>query len=268
MRSQTPAPSASVSGSAGASAGGRSDRPPRGRRPTRGRAAIAAASVAAIALAATGLSACGSSENDAAIVVAGSPISKATIAHWIPIEAVVSVHTIPVRPQPKGLIPDPPNFTACIAWLRTPVEQLNPAAPKNPTPAQLKAGCAERLEFVKKKVASFLMVYQWERQQAEAERLTVDSGEVEADLRRFVRTETPHPGEFKHYLTYAHMSEADAMFIQRLTITGTKVLNAMLKRNDPHVLDAFTKKWVSQTSCKPGYVIPGCKQYTGSEPPP
>jgi foldase protein PrsA len=214
------------------------------------------------------LSACGSGANAPALEIAGSPISKAQIEHWMLIEAVVSFRTIPKTPQPKGVLPDPPSYSACIAWLRSPIEELT-AGQKQMSAAQLKKACEQRLAALKDKAETILMVYEWERQQAAAEGITISQGEVEKDLRRFRRIQTPGKDEFAHYLKYAKMNLADAQFIQRITITGTKVLEAIEKKKEPQkAFEAFTSRWVAKTDCKPGYVVPGCRQYKGPAPPP
>ena len=230
-----------------------------------------AATLAAAAIAAAAVSACGSSTNDAAVIqVAGNPISKAAMEHWMRVESVLTYRVIPKEPPPKGLLPDPPGYSACIAWLGSSKAPLTDRQTKS-TPAQLKSRCEQRLAELKKKALTFLITYQWLIGEAKDLGLIVSDAEVEKAVRRFQRSETPGSGEFQRYLSYAGMSVADAQYIQRLTVAGTKVQNGILAKRAGQArqaLAAFNGKWIAKTSCKAGYVVPGCKQYKGSEPPP
>jgi len=199
--------------------------------------------------------------------VAGVPVTKASLEHWARIESIVSYKVIPTEAVPKGVWPDPPNFTACIAWLGS---SAGPLESHSMSAAQRKAGCEARLRNLKQKTLEFLVLYQWYLGEAKEKGIKVPESEVRRNLARFIREEMP--GKFPRYLSATGMSEADALFIQRLTTYGEKVKDVILAKPNPtemrQALVGFTSKWVAKTDCKPGYVYPGCSQYHGSEPPP
>lgn len=244
-----------------------------GRLATGPASAVLAALVALVALAiALALSACGSSAKDQTVArVAGTPISKAELEHWMRIESVLTYQGIPKQAPPSGLYPDPPSFSACIAWLSSPRAPVATRLGKL-SRAQLKHQCEALLAGLRRKALALLITYQWQLQEAKQLGLTPREAEVQAALRQFREHETPNPGEFQRYLSYAHMSLADAQYIQRLAATGTKLLNAISTAggasSPARALAAFTQKWVQRTDCKAGYVVPGCRQYEGPEPPP
>ena len=234
-------------------------------------ASLAGAALAAAALA-LALSACGSSAKDATVVkVAGTPISKAQMEHWMRVESVLTYQVIPKQAPPSGLYPDPPSYSACIAWLASPRAPIANRVSK-PGPAQLKHACEERLADLRKKALTFLITYQWLLGEAKDLGVTPSEAEVEKAVRRFREHETPSAGEFQRYLNYAHMSLADAQYIQRLTVAGTKIQNGILAKGSgggsQQALASFNSKWIAKTDCEAGYVVAGCKQYTGTLPPP
>jgi foldase protein PrsA len=60
-----------------------------------------------------GISACGGIPANAVVQVAGTPISKTAFEHWIKVASASRA----TGPTEKPVIPEPPNYTACIAHL-------------------------------------------------------------------------------------------------------------------------------------------------------
>src|SRR5438309_11553194 len=99
--------------------------------------------VGAIAVPAVTLTACGNSvPGNAVASVGGNPITKAQFNHWMQVAAISSQGAIPGQQTTAAQVPDPPNFTKCIA-------QKQKTAPKpakgqpSPTTAQFKAQCQQ-----------------------------------------------------------------------------------------------------------------------------
>ena len=83
-----------------------------------------------------GLSACGGIPGDAVVQVNGSSITKATFNHWMAVAASSSTGSTGSKP----VIPEPPNYTACIAHLAA-TSPKPEKGQKPPTTAQLKSEC-------------------------------------------------------------------------------------------------------------------------------
>jgi hypothetical protein len=71
------------------------------------------------------LAACGGSSSNSGsevvVTVAGHPaVTKAMLAHYLSVYAITSRTAFPgpQQPVPKGEIPDPPNYTACIQFMK------------------------------------------------------------------------------------------------------------------------------------------------------
>jgi len=215
-------------------------------------------------------SGCGSAGGQIGTVVsvAGVGISKASVDHWMPIEAVLSNELVPTRPPPRGAVPDPPGYRACISWLGSD----GPLESRSLSVAQRRARCIQRLANLKQKTVEFLILYQWYLGETRDQGIRVSESEVERNLKRYIRYEMPGRGHFQRYLSAAGMSEADALFVQRLSTYGEKINHEILAKPTPGLIRkafvSFTSKWTTKTSCMPGYVFPGCRQYHGSLPPP
>src|ERR1700686_1763919 len=99
------------------------------------------------ALAATALDGCATSANETVAHVAGlGSISKGTLEHWVQVEAVELHELLPTKPIPKGVIPGPPRYSACIHYLQyTPRAQTTPRLGTT----QLKSACAQQYHELK-----------------------------------------------------------------------------------------------------------------------
>jgi foldase protein PrsA len=239
----------------------------RGRR--RARALVALTAAAALVAA---LSACGSSSNEAVVQVAGAtPITKGLIAHWIPIEAVLSYNVTPIKDVPAGVIPDPPQYTKCMAFLKAnPIPAESAEGP--PTPAKLKARCQSKERKLREKVLRYMIAYRWEKGELAQRGLSLSSSELNKAL-RFFETYDFTPGEFHAYLAHSKETREDLRIITEINVMGTKLQErALFKKGfsperERHELADMVRRWAAKTTCKAGYVVAGCKQYHGPETP-
>ena len=238
----------------------------------RPRAVLAAALAAALLAATLSLTACGSSADEAVVQVAGAtPITKAMIAHWIPIQAVLSYSVTPVKPVPAGVIPDPPEYKACSAFLKA-HPSVAEAAEGRPTPARLKARCQRKEQILRRKVTMYMIAYRWLKGELARRNLSLSRSELYKAL-RFFETYDFTPQEFHEYLVHSKETREDLQIITEINAMGTKLQEQGLFRKglppqqQAHELADMVRRWQARTTCKAGYVVPGCKQYHGSETP-
>src|SRR5439155_984706 len=81
--------------------------------------------------------ACGGIQGDALVSVDGKPIKKTTFKHWMGV-AAAATSTSAEGASAKPVIPEPPNYTACIAHLEATTPKPAKGQPP-PTRAQLKS---------------------------------------------------------------------------------------------------------------------------------
>ena len=229
------------------------------------------ATVAVGAIAAICLTACGG-VGGAVAQVGGVSISKAAVEHWARVEAVLSYEVIPRKPVPKGVVPDPPEYTACIAFLRAGSLPIASGG-TNPTPAQLKRRCEQEQAELKRKGQGYLIAFQWLSGELADRHINISEAEVQKAYDYFKRKEFTG-NQFRDYLAYTGMSLADVRFIIKDTVLSTRLQKYVISKagmtpeQQRQALASFTRKWTAKTSCRTGYLVAGCKQYKGSETPP
>jgi foldase protein PrsA len=150
--------------------------PLRFSRPLRFRPAIVAGVACAVFLSACG-GGSGVPANDAA-VVNGSPITKATLNHWMAID--VASTSGPAATE-REAVPVPPDFTACIAYERA--NAPKPAKGQSaPTAAALKAACQQTYTSALNEVMFFLITADWIEGETAADGITASPATIKSQL--------------------------------------------------------------------------------------
>lgn len=237
------------------------------RRLTRCASALAAGVIAIL-----GMTACGSggTPSGAIVEVAGQTVSKMTLDHWVPIEAVISREPVPQQPVPKGEVPDPPRYTACVAYLQA----TAPAAangPAKPTTAELKSQCRQRYEAVRRHMLNILITYAWVNAEATVRGIKVSDSEVEQRFARFKPGQFASEAVFQRFLKYTGESLADELLLERFDLLSSKLQQKIVLEHDAagvaKFYQEFPRRWASKTDCSPGYIVSNCRQYKGPLPP-
>lgn len=247
---------------------------------------ISALAVMAVAMAVAGLAACGSGASGEIVarVTGVGSISNTMLDHWLPVEAVLLYQQYPTTPVPKGVIPDPPDYTRCVAYLTAhPSEKVSEHGPK-PLPAQVKSKCSKRYQELKEIMLNTLILWKWTMGTGAALGMKVSDAEAQAQLKEVNPRFFSSDAAFKRYLKFTGQTLADALLrskVQRFEVklyaklteaverlpkglTGQQRERALAK-----ITDGFppNKQWVAKTTCRNGYVVSACKQYKGSQPP-
>lgn len=234
-----------------------------------------------------GFASCGGAGASGEVVarVAGvGAISKAMLDHWIPVEAVVIYQEQPTQPVPKGLIPDPPRYTACMAYLRVTPQRLGESAPKS-TALELKRKCAQRLGELKVLTLNTLLDWEWTIGAGMKAGLKATDAEVRQRLERTTKTYYPKRTDFTRYLRLTGQTMSDVLFRAKVQVFEVKLvaLRTELEKSVPKGLSPQqlqktpfgkfvqdlppSKAWAARTTCRRGYVVSACKEYKGPEAP-
>src|SRR5881397_484983 len=116
--------------------------------------------VGAIAVPAVALTACGSDSvpGNAVARVGNDTITNQAFQHWMTVAATSSQQTPGQTGKPQ--IPQPPDFTACVANKQKTQPKPAKGQPK-PTAAQFKAQCQQEYEGLRDQVMQFLISADW-----------------------------------------------------------------------------------------------------------
>jgi len=162
----------------------------------------------AVLFALVGISACGGGiPGDAVVQIGGTPITKTAFEHWMSVAAATST----VGTTEKPAVPEPPNYTTCIAHLAKTAPK--PAKGQSaPTTAQLKSECEQQYKSLQSEVLGFLISSDWVIGEASSLGVKLSdneevSGLIEFFDQSFIRI--TRPGEpnlflYKHDIKYLY----------------------------------------------------------------
>ncbi len=177
--------------------------------------ALGAFFVAAIVLAACGDSDDNSVPGNAVASVDGTAITKDEYEKWAVITAKSGA-----QPGMPTVVPDPPDFTRCIATLRDEARSRRGPAPSDVT---LKAQCRTQNQAVVEGTMSSLIQQIWIEKEAEEQGVTVSDAEVRRQLEETRRQSFPTQREYDRFLRQSGMTQADVEERIRIQALATKL---------------------------------------------
>jgi foldase protein PrsA len=178
----------------------------------------------AVFFAAVGLAACGGIPGNAVVQVNGTPITKSTFEHWMSVAAASSATT----PGEKPVIPDPPDYTACIAHLEATTPKTKGSKP--PSKTLLKKECEQQYKSLQQEVLSFLISSSWVIGEAGALGVKVSDAEVKKQFEKIKSEEFPKPEEFKKFLASSGQTVSDLLLRVKLNMLSTKIQQKISKK--------------------------------------
>ncbi|HEY2536579.1 MAG TPA: peptidyl-prolyl cis-trans isomerase [Solirubrobacteraceae bacterium] len=200
----------------------------------------------AVFFAVLGLAACGSSgiPGNAVVQVGGNPITKATYEHWLSVAAASSSTAAPGQTAPKPVVPDPPNYTACIAHLEATAPKPAKGQSK-PTPAALKSQCEQQYKSLQQEVLGFLISSAWVLGEAENQGVHVSDAEVKKQFEQIKTQQFPKPEEFKKFLASSGQTVTDLLLRVKLNLLSSKIQQKVSKEKGT-VTQAQIKKYYEE----------------------
>lgn len=189
-------------------------------RPTRVIPALGAFLFAVIALAS-----CGGIPGNAVLTVDGKPVTKTTFNHWMGVAAVSSAGGL----GGSAVIPEPPNYTACIAHLRatTPKPAKGQSAP---TTAQLKQQCEQQYKTLQQEVLGFLISSEWVLGEAGSLGVNVTDKEVKKRFEQIRNQQFPKAAEFQRFLANSGQSVSDLLLRVKLNLLSSKIQQKIVRQ--------------------------------------
>lgn len=172
------------------------------------------------------LAACGGNsvpEGDV-VNVDGTTTARTTFDRWLQIAG----KSAGGQTGAKVVIPDPPNYTKCIADRKANLPEPVKGQPK-PTEAQLKASCKQQYEQLRGQVMSFLIRAQWLDSEAERQGITVTDKEVDAAFEKARKQAFGGNKAFAAFLKQTGQTPADLLFRQRTQLLEQKITEKIMK---------------------------------------
>src|SRR3954469_14098364 len=151
-------------------------------------------------------------------------ITKDQFNHWLTAAAHGSA-----APGANVTVPDPPNFTKCVA---NQAQQPVPKGAKKPTQAQLKTQCKQQYDALKQQVMQFLVSAEWIQQEAKKQNVKVSDKEVQKQFQDQKKQSFQKDSDYKKFLKNSGMTEADLLFRVKLDVVSNDVRNKIIKGKD------------------------------------
>jgi hypothetical protein len=225
----------------------------------------------AFSIAAVTMTACGhSNSTDPVAQVDGHSVSKQELERWTAIESRLAFGANASTPAPPGVVPDPPSYSKCAAFLRAhhrPGEDL-----LKTTTSELKARCATNRRSTQLHILDILLFSYWLEGEAAEKHVQLKPAEINTLL----HSVAPTPAALRAYLANTGERLADLRLVVRKDLFDTKLEaleESALKKDNPSIppeqilqrlASEFTTKWAARTTCSAAYLVSECTQYKGT----
>lgn len=203
------------------------------------------AALGAVFLAGGGLAACGGVPGDAVVSVNGNSITTSAYNHWLSVAAASSAAAVPGQKAAKPVVPDPPDYTACIAHLEATAPKPAKGQSK-PTAAQLKSQCAQQYTALKQQVLGFLISSEWVMGEAEEQGVKVSDKEVLKEYNQLKKQQFPKEEAFKKFLANTGQTVSDLLLRVKLNMLAQRIQQRISKDAKKPVTSAQISKYYSE----------------------
>jgi foldase protein PrsA len=167
-----------------------------------------------------GITACGGIPGNAVVQVDGKPITKTTFNHWLGVAATSTA----VSGGTKTVVPEPPNYSACISHLAA-TQTTKPA----PTHQQLKQQCATQYKQLLSEVLGFLISSNWVIGEANSMGIKLSDKEVKKQFETIKNQQFPKPEEFEKFLATSGQTVSDLLLRVKLNLLSQKIQQKVVK---------------------------------------
>jgi foldase protein PrsA len=191
------------------------------------------------------VAACGDSVPGNAVARVGdTTITRAQFNHWLQVAAISTQGTPTNGKRPKVDIPQPPDFTACVAQKRA-AAPTPPKGQKPPTTAQFKQQCRAEYEGLRDQVLQFLISAAWVQGESKDQGIKVTDKQVSQRFAQLKKQSFQKEKDFQNFLTSSGMTLSDLLFRVRNNLLSDKLREKITKGKDKVTeaqIDAYYKK--------------------------
>ena len=184
------------------------------------------AALSAVLVTGLTLTACGGGgiPGNAVVSVNGTPITSTTFNHWMTVAAGSSAASAATagKTAPKAVVPDPPNYTACIAHLEATAPKPAKGQTK-PTAAALKSQCEQQYTALKQQVLGYLISANWVIGEAAEKGVKITDAEVQKQFNQIKAQQFPKEADFQKFLASTGYTVSDLLLRVKLDLLSSKI---------------------------------------------
>src|ERR687883_76513 len=154
--------------------------------------------LALAALVAAVVAGCGDDVPSGAVAKVGDEeIPQSEFNHWLTAAARQQAQGQPGQPPGAVVVPDPPNFTNCVAAKQ---KQKQPQGAQKPQASQLKTQCKQEYDGLKEQTMQFLISARWLKQEAAKRGVKATPEEVKKTFDEQKKQAFPKEKDYKEFL--------------------------------------------------------------------
>ncbi len=168
--------------------------------------------------------------SNAVASVDGQPVSKADYDRWAEITAKSAS-----AQGGTAVIPDPPNYTQCIAALTRQARSVR--GQRVPSESALRAQCRQLETQVRQQTMALLIQAIWFDEEAKDLGIEVTDADVRRVLAETKRSSFPRRGDYERFLRQTGMTNEDVLFRLRIQRLGEDI-SEKVQRDAGSVTDA------------------------------
>ncbi len=198
-------------------------------------------------------------------------IDKAVLNHWMRSMAGGDYRASIGVQGPRGLVSEPANYGECASAAKTFVPRT-PTGQLKLSDAQIAQKCRQLYQSIKAQALSFLISVQWTVAEGAEQGLKVTDADLRHEFARFWKERYPTKQEFEKYIAERQWVLSDVLYqLKRNILVGRILPKFKAKVNRAgggeqlyvkFALERY-KALIAKTSCRAGYVVPNCKEYSG-----
>jgi foldase protein PrsA len=177
------------------------------------------------------------------VQVNGSPISKATVDHWIGVASASSAASTAAT-KSKPVVPEPPAYTACIAHLQA-IEPKPAKGQTAKTPTALKTECEQQYKAAQQQVLGFLIAVDWIFNEAETMGIKVTDKEVVKHFNELKKAQFPTEAKFQEFLASTGETVSDLLLRIKQSMLEKKIQEKVTKSHK-NVSEAEVAKYYNE----------------------
>jgi foldase protein PrsA len=166
---------------------------------------------------------CGGVPGDSVATVDGNSIEKSDFTHWMNVAAKTSGQ--------NTVVPDPPNYTACIANKKKTAPKPAKGQP-NTTDAQYKTQCKQEYEGLRNQVVQLLVSFKWIQGEAKDLGVNVTDAEVKKSFDQQKKQSFPKDADYQKFLKTSGQTNDDIMERVKLDLLSNKIRDKVTKGKD------------------------------------
>ena len=179
-----------------------------------------------------GLAACGGGDSvpgNAVVKIGSDPIKTTEFDHWLKVAATSQ--------QQQGgatgavTLPDPPNFTNCIATKKKTATKPAKGQP-NPTDKTYKTQCQQEYSALRDQVMQFLISSAWIEGESADRGVKESDADVKKDFDKQRQQSFPKDKDYLAFLKSSGYIQEDLMYRIKVQSLSTKLRDAVLKGSD------------------------------------